>query len=644
MVTLSGWRSWVARFPWVPLLLGTGVLVTYLLTLSPGVQGGDPGELQFVSHILGMPHPTGYPSYILLGKLWTTLPFGPSVAWRMNLLSAMSASLAVILTYLSVRLRVQREVPALGAALSLAFGLTFWDQAVGGDKYAFNALMVALVLYLALRWDQTRSLTSLSWLCLGYGFSLTHHRTMLLFAPALLYYVLSAEGLALLRDWRRVVWLAALCLAPLLLYLYLPWAESRNLPPGTWHPQTLGQWIDYFLDRGYLRQTYVDPSALSEALLVYGRTMWQDHTWPALLVGLGGFAWQFRKSRRTVFFLLLSFLLQVLLAANYHVPRHWVFFLPSFAIWALWFGEGLGAVWQGCDALRDSYNRLSQLLKAGVAVAIIALFLVVVPARYAPLREAHLGSGVLDAWRQTLKEGAMAERLGSTISEVEADAIIVCDWEQATPLWYFQQVEGQHPGVDIVYPVERLDDMAVTDRPLYIARLLPGVGERWHPSNVGPLVALRPAPSYDVPSDASSLGIDVGGILELAAFKVDSSPFNPGAVVPLTLYWRALLAPSADYSISVRLLDPMNQQVSKSDTQHPVIGSYPTSRWVAGEVVADYYELQLPADLPPEVYRWAVVVYRSLPDGGWENLQVVATGSEFALGGTIAVEARGGTE
>lgn len=612
----------------------------YVLTLAPGVLGGDAGELQFVPYILGMPHPTGYPLYVLLGRLWSSLPLCPSVACRMNLLSAVSGSLAVLLVYLGVRLRVRRQLPACGAALSLALGPVFWDQAIGADKYAFNALMVALVLYLALRYDQQRSPASLNLLVLAYGLSLTHHRTMLLFAPGLIYYVLSAEGLTLFRDWRRVARMAALGFAPLLLYLYLPWAESRNLPPGTWHPQTLGQWVDYFLDRGYLRQTYLDQSTLTENLLFYGHTLVREFTWPVCLVCLGGLAWQLRRSPRTASFLGISFLLQVVWAANYHVPRYWVFFLPSFVIWAIWFGEGLGALWLGSDALRHQQSWLGNFLKWVVAMSVLALFLSTVPARYRPFRESHLGGGVLDAWRQTLKQGAMAERLGRAISNVETDAIIVCDWEQATPLWYFQLVEGQRPDVDIVYPTERLDEMAGSGRPLYVARLLPGVAERWHPSNAGPLVALRPTPGFDLPSNAPPLGIALGGVLELAAVQYKGLSFHPGAVVPLTLYWRALLAPATDYSMSVRLLDAAGQEVSRTDSQNPVIGSYPTSHWVANEVVADYHELQLPPDLPQGTYHWIVVVYRSLPSGRWENLQVEATGREFAPGGAIEVTSR----
>ena len=112
----NGWLV-VRSVPWVHLALFTGVLVVYLLTLAPGVLGGDAGEYQFVPYILSMAHPTGTPIYILLGKLWSSLPFGPSVAWRMNLLSAVSAALATVTVYHHVWWSTKRRVPALVAAL-----------------------------------------------------------------------------------------------------------------------------------------------------------------------------------------------------------------------------------------------------------------------------------------------------------------------------------------------------------------------------------------------------------------------------------------------------------------------------------------------------------------------------------------------
>ena len=77
--------------------------------------------------------------------------------------------------------------------------------------------------------------------------------------------------------------------------------------------------------------------------------------------------------------------------------------------------------------------------------------------------------------------------------------------------------------------------------------------------------------------------------------------------------------------------------VAQLDSQHPALGMAPTSRWLQGEVVGDYHELQLPFDLEPGVYSWAVVLYRLLPDGGWENLRVAGSGAELGIGTTLQI-------
>lgn len=634
-------RVWVRCSHWAWIVPGLAVLAVYLSTLSPGVLGGDPGELQFVPAILSLPHPTGTPLYVLLGKMWSLLPLGPSVAWRMNLLAAMSAAAAAALVYQSVYLLRERVAPALSAALCVALGLTFWEQAVLADKYAFNALLVSLVLYLTLRWSKSRSPGDLNLLALCYGLSLTHHRTMLLFAPALLAYVWWHERARLWTDWRRLLRLALLGLAPLLLYLYLPWAEARNLPPGTWHPRTLRQWSDYLLDVGFTGQVALKLDDLGERLLVYAQTLQRDFTWLGVLLGIGGLILQVARRPVDAAFLTLNYVLQVLLAANYRVPRHWVFFIPSFLIWGLWVGEALA----GLAAFLQARTERWHVGQFSAGKAILALFAILVvgwpllPAveRGRSLRESHLGYGTLDVWRQTLKTGQMADRVGQAIECVEPDAVIVCDWEQATPLWYYQRVKGINPGVQIVYPIERLDEAAGRGEPLYIARTLPGVAGRWHPSAVHALVALRDSPLYDLPPQATSTQLDFGGLIALAGFQYGDTDFVPPQVVPLTLYWRALQTPSFDYSVSLRLLDGAGGEVFKVDSQHPVLGMYPTSRWLPGEVVADYYEMQLPPALSPGLYQWGVILYRALPEGGWESLRVNGGETELGVGDMFQV-------
>jgi len=207
----SGWRSWL-----LPVALGLASFAVYLRTLASTVLPGDSGEFQFAAPLMGVAHPTGYPLYILLGKLWTLLvPWG-DLAQRMNLFSAFWSVLAVALVYLVARQLTGRPFAAAIAALTLAFSRTFWSQAVVAEVYALHSFFVAAILYLALRTEhrtksieqieqrakskeqniehRTKSiehssapsiLYALCFLLFTLGLSLAHHRTTLLVLPAL---------------------------------------------------------------------------------------------------------------------------------------------------------------------------------------------------------------------------------------------------------------------------------------------------------------------------------------------------------------------------------------------------------------------------------------------------------------------------
>ena len=49
------------------------LFVVYALGASRTIYVGDSGELITAVYLLGVPHPSGYPLFVMLGKLWTLL-------------------------------------------------------------------------------------------------------------------------------------------------------------------------------------------------------------------------------------------------------------------------------------------------------------------------------------------------------------------------------------------------------------------------------------------------------------------------------------------------------------------------------------------------------------------------------------------
>src|SRR4030042_2997496 len=70
----------------------------YLMTTCPSVYLGDSGELTAAAFSIGIPHTSGYPLYVLIGKLFCLIPLG-TIGFRMNLMSCLFGAGTVCLAY-----------------------------------------------------------------------------------------------------------------------------------------------------------------------------------------------------------------------------------------------------------------------------------------------------------------------------------------------------------------------------------------------------------------------------------------------------------------------------------------------------------------------------------------------------------------
>jgi 4-amino-4-deoxy-L-arabinose transferase-like glycosyltransferase len=118
---------------------------------------------------------------------------------------------------------------------------------------------------------------------------------------------------------------------------------------------------------------------------------------------------------------------------------------------------------------------------------------------------------------------------------------------------------------------------------------------------------------FTIPAIQHPLEVNLGNKVELLGYDLDRISAKPGESLHLTLYWRALTAMDASYTVFTHLLDGASRIWGQKDNV-PKAGTYPTTLWVEGEIVADQYEIVVKPDAPPGQYVIEVGMY--LPQSG----------------------------
>lgn len=153
------------------ILAASVLLITftvYWLTLSPTVVFWDVGEYLASAFLLQVPHPPGAPLLLLVGHVFSLIPFSTDPAYRMHLVSALSGAIVATFLYL-VSVKVFKRIrgtPESAAdlmavygssvigALSLAFSFSFWNNSIEFEAKGTAMFFVAFILWLAMRWSE----------------------------------------------------------------------------------------------------------------------------------------------------------------------------------------------------------------------------------------------------------------------------------------------------------------------------------------------------------------------------------------------------------------------------------------------------------------------------------------------------------
>jgi len=194
--------------------------IFYILTLERKLIGGD--TTWYALKILKMEVfvPTGYPTFSLLGKIITYLPVG-DIAYRLNLFSAIFGALTVLFLFLTINILVKNNLISLLSSLSFAFIFPFWFVANRLEFDTLNTFFIILVIYSAVRYQQTLSRKFLYFFFFSLGLSLTNHPIAFFTVPALLLYVIIINP-KIFKSIKVILSSVFFFVLPLLSYLYLP--------------------------------------------------------------------------------------------------------------------------------------------------------------------------------------------------------------------------------------------------------------------------------------------------------------------------------------------------------------------------------------------------------------------------------------
>lgn len=603
-------RATPQQWPWLGILFIWLALFPLYLLAMPAVAGrADTFEFQVVIPQLGIAHPTGYPLYILLGRLFAALPVG-TVAWRINLASAVFATLAATFLYQAGRRLWKEPVAALLAAVLAGLMPTLFSQAVEAEVYALHALFVAGFLwFVSVMLDHASRdeccsapvfgrFPSIGWqrivwlLALTIGLGLANHLTTLVLLPAAVLAVWLAYGKCLRQQsWREngqlLVKAGLAFLLPLLLYAYLPlrWEAIHNEPMG-W-----SRFIDWVVGGRF--QGALQLTAWLSDLTRYeivARLLLAEWGWFNLLLVLWGFLYAARRRWRAALVLLLALAGYLFYALNYYVPDLAVFLIPAHLVIALFLGAGFASVLVLFTAFMERHlpASLVPLITGFVAVLLLLPSLLRIVNNWPDT--AYENQAALQAWG----EGVLSMPL-------ETGAAILADSEKIAPLYYLQQAEGQRLDLDImVLPDEtayraEIDARIAAGETVYLARFVPGLESIYHLRSRGPLIEVSPKPLMELPVSASRSDLRFDS-LRLIGYEIEEPAAVNDEATAVTLYWTMSETSVRPQFIYVRWSGAdFEGYPDTPGGAHPAANYYPTVAFREGEIVPDYHLLPRPA-------------------------------------------------
>ena len=462
-------------------LSGIVCLVIYILTMHPTVGFIDSGELAAVVYTFGVPHPTGYPLFLLLGFIVSHLPLGGSVIYRLNMLSAIESIAAVIVTYYSAIMLLNYIFPKLNTtgvkkiqsktgkkteaaasqpqvkknpndlslliyllafftAILTGFTKTFWYDATQIEVYALHSLFISLIVFYSLKiLTSLREPSKKNWLLLALiiGLSAANHSTTIYFLPAVLYMLyLQYKSDAVFT--KKLLPYALLLLPGLLLYGILIISSSSG-PYLNWSDVSdISNLPDHLRGSDFSQLMFSSTAKFSDNAAVFFKNLPGEFAIISLLFIAAGLFLLWKTFKSFSIYIYLCIIFTLIYSFNYNTIEISSFYLLVFYLFSI--TVPLGIIYIVNAGKPGKILSESKEPKASISKVIITgLILVIFSAGY--------------NYKENDNSGMYANRevtLSALNSVPQNSVIIVYDWAYMySASLYFQLVEKVRPDVKV---------------------------------------------------------------------------------------------------------------------------------------------------------------------------------------------------
>ncbi len=445
------------------------IAIIYYSTMLPSLGFHDVGELQGVVPILQIPHPTGFPAYILSSYVLSFFLPSADYAWKVNLLSLIYTIVSLVGIYSASYIITKQKFISFISVVVVSFTEPIWNYAGMADTHSFGRMFLALLVFLAFYLEKKFNMRV--WVLFSFvvGFSLGGHLFIIYAIPWIIIWLVYFSFRKKHLSFNSIILGLLFFFLGFSVYFLLP---LRSLIGGTYLDYSLATWsgfIRHVSGSDFAGLMFKAPIGI--LLVQIGDGFIKIYDWLGLstvILIILGMVYGIKKYLKYLILVLFVVISLLTFASTYPTSDSSRYFGWILLLCAIFITFGL------------SYIQTLLPKKIGHVFVLLFAFLLV----YRMINTNYIEVDKHDNF-------SAVNYANSAFSVVEQNGVILSWWHYMTPLRYKQDVDLLRPDILIItkgpgewkYEVEKY----ISTRSVYVVEMEESLKEKYNLVLVGSL-------------------------------------------------------------------------------------------------------------------------------------------------------------